>query len=275
MDIRIIDTTLRDGEQKAGVALGIRDKVEIARRIAAAGVFQIEAGTPAMGGDEKESIEKIAGLNLKCRVSAWNRMNIKDIKDSIDCGVDVVHISVPASDLHIKGKLNKDRTWVINQMKRCIAFAKEKDFIVNVGLEDASRGDVAFLARLCRLAMEEGAQMVRYADTVGILHPSKTFFDLTYLREQVGGIELGIHAHNDFGMALANSIAAVRAGARYVDCTFGGIGERAGNCNYIQFMIALRSGFSSHVSGDLKFLRNAERDIMLIIGNSADRKSVV
>src|SRR5665647_1561963 len=132
---KIVDTTLRDGEQMAGVELGFNDKIEFAKIIDSKNVYQIEAGTPAMGGDEKKSIEKLMGLGLKSKISAWNRMNINDINHSIDCRVDIVHISVPVSDIQIKWKLEKDRIWVINEMKRSVYYAKEKGYPVIVGLE--------------------------------------------------------------------------------------------------------------------------------------------
>jgi len=117
---KIVDTTLRDGEQMAGVELGFNEKIEIAKIIASKDVYQIEAGTPAMGGDEKRSIEKLMSLGLKSKISAWNRMNINDINHSIDCRVDIIHISVPISDIQIKWKLGRDRIWVINEMKRSV-----------------------------------------------------------------------------------------------------------------------------------------------------------
>lgn len=128
---KIVDTTLRDGEQMAGVELGFDDKIEFAKIIDSKDVYQIEAGTTAMGGDEKRSIEQLMSLGLKSsKISVWNRMNISDIKHSIDCRVDIVHISVPISDIQIKWKLGRDRVWVINEMKRSVYYAKEKGYEV-------------------------------------------------------------------------------------------------------------------------------------------------
>lgn len=141
MGIKIIDTTLRDGEQKAGIALSVEEKVEIAKIISEMGVYQIEAGIPAMGGDEKSSVTKIAALGLKSKIAAWNRMSTKDIDISMECGVDIIHISSPVSDLQIKYKLEKDRNWVVENLKKTITYALEKDCEVTVGLEDSSRAD--------------------------------------------------------------------------------------------------------------------------------------
>ncbi|MBU3075952.1 homocitrate synthase [Clostridium estertheticum] len=235
---KIVDTTLRDGEQMAGVELGFDDKIEFAKIIDSKDVYQIEAGTPAMGGDEKKSIEQLMGLGLKSKVSAWNRMNINDINHSIDCRVDIVHISVPISDIQIKWKLARDRVWVINEMKRSVYYAKEKGYEVVVGLEDASRTSTEFLMNVIREAKELGVQRVRYADTVGILYPDKIYKQIKKIKQNVD-ISIEFHAHNDFGMAVANSVSAVMAGAEFVDSTFGGIGERAGNCDYVKLINAL------------------------------------
>ncbi|MBW9153341.1 homocitrate synthase [Clostridium estertheticum] len=235
---KIVDTTLRDGEQMAGVELGFDDKIEFAKIIDSKDVYQIEAGTPAMGGDEKKSIEQLMSLGLKSKVSAWNRMNISDIKHSIDCRVDIVHISVPISDIQIKWKLGRDRVWVINEMKRSVYYAKEKGCEVVVGLEDASRTSTEFLMNVIREAKELGVQRVRYADTVGILYPDKIYKQIKQIKQNID-ISIEFHAHNDFGMAVANSVSAVMAGAEFVDSTFGGIGERAGNCDYVKLINAL------------------------------------
>lgn len=238
MKVNIVDTTLRDGEQKAGIALSIKDKVEIAKIINDMDIFQIEAGIPAMGGDEKRSIEKIVELNLNSKISSWNRMSIKDIQHSIDCRVDIIHISIPSSDIQIKSKLGKDRNWVVDNIKKSISYAKNKQYEVTVGLEDASRADMNFLLELCKVVSDLGVKRVRYADTVGILYPRSIFQQIKRIRETVP-VEIEIHTHNDFGMAIANSMGAVHAGTKYVDCTIGGIGERAGNCNYTKFIKVL------------------------------------
>ncbi|MBC2582420.1 homocitrate synthase [Clostridium sp. DJ247] len=273
MSIKIVDTTLRDGEQKAGVALSINDKVEIAKIISDMGIFQIEAGIAAMGGDEKKSLEKIVELNLNSKISSWNRMSTKDIQHSIDCGVDIVHISIPSSDIQIKSKLAKDRLWVIDNIKKSVSYAKEKDCEVTVGLEDASRADMDFIIELCRIVSDLGVKRVRYADTVGILYPRNIFKQVTKIREQVP-VEIEIHVHNDLGMAVANSVASISAGAEYIDCTIGGIGERAGNCNYTKFIEVLEGFEQIKVSKeDRANLYKLEEYIMNIIKYGAVHQS--
>ncbi|KOA21196.1 2-isopropylmalate synthase [Clostridium homopropionicum DSM 5847] len=271
MDIKIVDTTLRDGEQKAGIALSIKDKIQIAKILDKVGIYQIEAGIPSMGGDEKKSIKNIVELGLKSKISTWNRMNIEDINDSIDCGVDIIHISVPSSDVQIKSKLNKDKHWIVENVRRCISYVKNKSIEVTIGFEDASRADINFLINLSNIAKKEGADRIRYADTVGILYPKRTYEEIKRIKAETG-IEIGIHAHNDFGMAIANSIAAVKGGAKYIDCTFGGIGERTGNCNFNDFILVAKEMLNYKTKIQVDDILKAEIDIMNIV--SLPRKSL-
>lgn len=258
MEINLVDTTLRDGEQKAGVALDMQQKIEIAKILNSMGVFQIEAGIAIMGGYEKASIKKIVELGLKSKISSWNRINLKDIKQSIDCNVDIIHISIPASDIQIKYNLKKSKKWIIDNLRRCIDYAKSREYEVTVGLEDASRADMKFLIELCSVVYKEGVKRVRYADTVGILYPRKAYEDVRTIIEKVP-VEIEIHTHNDFGMAEANSIGAIKGGAKYIDTTIGGIGERAGNCNYIKFLSALFKLPKNSILDD-KFLELKEKE---------------
>ncbi len=239
MMVKIVDTTLRDGEQRAGIALDVSEKVHIAKMLDAVGVYQIEAGIPAMGHEEKESIRKMAELGLKSKLSAWNRMKVEDIGHSLECGADIIHISVPVSDIQISSKLKRDKKWVVDTMKRCICYASGKGYEVTVGLEDASRADNEFLMAVITEAYSEGITRVRYADTVGILHRKRTYEEIAGIRNSTG-VEVEFHAHNDLGMAVANSLAAVQAGAEFIDCTIGGVGERAGNCDYKSFINSAR-----------------------------------
>lgn len=259
--IYIVDTTLRDGEQKAGIALDVNKKIEIAKKLDSLGIYQIEAGIPAMKSNEKKSIKKIVELGLKSRISAWNRMNIKDIKHSIECNVEIIHISVPSSDLQIRAKLNKDRLWVLNHLKKCVCYAKEKGFEVTVGLEDASRADFVFMLQIMETAWVEGASRIRYADTVGILYRERIFQEVSLMQKKIP-IDMEIHAHNDLGMAVANSLYAAKAGAEYVNCTIGGLGERAGNCNYMKFIMAAQKYLGAFDDADLMIIRETENEII-------------
>ncbi len=266
--VKIVDTTLRDGEQKAGIALSIDEKIQIARILNEVGIYQIEAGIPAMEGDEKKSIQEIVKLNLKSKISTWNRININDIRHSFECEPDIIHISVPTSDIQIKYKLGKDKMWVIDNLKRCISFAFERGYEVTVGLEDASRADFRFLLRIIAIAFLEGVKRVRYADTVGILYRQKIFKDITDIKSQIN-MDIEIHAHNDLGMAVANSISAVKAGAVFVDCTIGGIGERAGNCDYVEFIRSAKGCLNIWKNINIKDIIEVNNSIMKIIYKKA------
>jgi len=236
--VYIDDTTLRDGEQTAGVVFANEEKVYIAKMLAQMGVHQIEAGIPAMGGDEKEAIKQIVRLELPASILAWNRAVVEDVKHSDDCGVDAVAISISSSDIHIKQKLCHDREWVLDSIRRAVEFAKSHNLYVSVNAEDASRADPGFLVEFARTAREAGADRLRYCDTVGILDPLETYKRVKALIEEVD-IPLEMHTHNDFGMATANAIAGLKAGANYVNTTVNGLGERAGNASLEELVMAL------------------------------------
>jgi homocitrate synthase NifV len=238
-NIKIDDTTLRDGEQTAGVVFANDEKIHIAKLLDRMGVHQIEAGIPTMGGDEKEAIKAISGLNLNCSVLGWNRAVLSDIDDSVECGVDAVAISISASDIHIEHKLRKSREWVLESVKKAVDYAKGYNLYVSVNAEDASRADMEFLLQFTRTAKEAGADRLRYCDTLGILDPFETFMRVRTIVEIIG-IDIEMHTHNDFGMAIANAIAGIKAGATYVNTTINGLGERAGNASFEEFVMALK-----------------------------------
>jgi homocitrate synthase NifV len=241
----IDDTTLRDGEQTAGVVFANREKVRIARLLDEVGVHQIEAGIPAMGGDERSVIEEIAHLGLRASVLGWNRANTQDIQTSLDCGVDAIAISLATSDIHIQTKLVKDRAWVLDTIRESVAFAKsaKPDLYVSVNAEDASRTELPFLIEYAKAAQAEGADRIRFCDTIGLMEPFRTYEVVKHLREE-SGLEVEMHTHNDFGMAVANAIAGVHAGATWVNVTVGGLGERAGNAALEEVVMALK-----HIEG--------------------------
>ena len=247
-NIGIVDTTLRDGEQSAGVVFNREEKLHIAQMLDAIGVQEIEAGIPAMGNDEQATIKAIIGLGLKAEISTWNRVAISDIKASAECGVKRVSIAVPVSDIHLKYILNKGRDWVLEETKKVIEYAKEEGLYVCVGAVDASRSAEEFLMQFARAIQDCGANRLRFDDSVGILDPFQTSEVINKLRTEID-IDIEIHCHNDFGMATANTLAAVRAGARYASVTVNGLGERAGNAALEEVVMALK-----HIAGtDLGF----------------------
>lgn len=237
--IYIDDTTLRDGEQTAGVVFANEEKVHIAKMLSRIGVHQIEVGIPAMGGDEKDAIKQIVNLELPTSILGWNRAVISDIKHSLDCGVDAVAVSISTSDIHIEHKLRRDRKWVLDSVRSAVEFAKDHQLYVSVNAEDASRTDPEFLIKFANVAKQAGADRIRYCDTVGILDPLETYKRVRALIEEVD-LPIEMHTHNDFGMATANAIAGLEAGATYVNTTVNGLGERAGNAALEELVMALQ-----------------------------------
>ncbi|NME82329.1 homocitrate synthase [Clostridium sp. SM-530-WT-3G] len=236
--ITIVDTTLRDGEQTAGVVFANEEKIVIAEMLSDLGVDQLEVGIPTMGGDEKYAIKEIVKRNLKPSIMAWNRAVISDIEQSIDCGVDAVAISTSVSDIHIQHKLKKSREWVLENMVKAVEFAKKNGLYVSVNGEDASRADREFLVEFINEAKKAGADRFRFCDTVGIMEPFKLKDEISYLYEKTK-FDIEMHTHNDFGMATANALAGIHGGASHVGVTVNGLGERAGNAALEEVLMAL------------------------------------
>lgn len=238
-EIRILDTTLRDGEQTAGVVFANHEKVRIAKMLSEMGVHQIECGIPVMGGDEEKAIKEICKSGLKSSIMGWNRPVIADIEASLRCGCDAVAISISTSDIHIEHKLQSTREWVLEKMVKACEFAKKEGVYISVNAEDASRSDMSFLLEFARAAKEAGADRVRYCDTVGIMDPFTIYNNVKLITEKAG-VDVEMHTHDDFGMATANALAGVLAGAKWVGVTVLGLGERAGNAALEEVVMALK-----------------------------------
>jgi len=233
-----IDTTLRDGEQAPGVVFSLPEKIKIAALLDAAGVPEIEIGIPAMGETEIYEIRTIIEKGFNFKTLSWARATKNDIRSAKQAGTNGVHISFPVSPVLMKA-MGKSPYWVIQNLQELIEFASPMFDYVTIGAQDASRAETDFLQKFVSDASVFGASRVRLADTVGILNPVTTFDMISSIRSVVRDLPLEIHAHNDLGMATANTLAAYMAGATCLSTTVNGLGERAGNAAMEEVAMAL------------------------------------
>ncbi len=233
----LVDTTLRDGEQAPGVMFTSRQKMKIARLLDCLGIDELELGTPAMGRTEQNDIYAIATAGFRFRTTAWCRAMTGDIDAAVLCKTDAVSISFPVSRIQLDA-LGKSWAWVEEQLPLMVAYAKNRFKHVYVGFQDATRCDMPMLQRLTSLALANGVDRIRIADTVGIMNPLSTAKLFNTLHEAFPKCDFEFHPHNDLGMATANAFVAMECGAQGVSATVNGLGERAGNAALEELIMA-------------------------------------
>lgn len=248
--IKIFDTTLRDGEQSPGCSMHLNEKLDIAEALEALGVDVIEAGFPASSEGEFKSVAKIASVLKRSAVAALCRCKTEDIDRAYEAIKHAVrprlHLFIATSDIHLKAKLHMDEDQVLSLIDESTRYATTICKDVEFSFEDATRTRPDFLVKAAEAAIKAGAKTINIPDTVGYIVPSEMSKLITYLKQNVEGIDdvdISVHCHNDLGMAVANSLAAVEAGASQIECTVNGIGERAGNAAMEEIVMALRTRF--------------------------------
>ena len=263
--IRIFDTTLRDGEQTPGVSLTAEDKMEIARQLSKLGVDIIEAGFPSSSEGEKKVVKDIAHAGLTSKICGLSRATKADINAAIDCDLDLIHVFIPTSPVQMKYAVNLTPEQVLTSTVDSIEYVKKHGIKCEFSPMDATRSDLPFLKRVCKAAQDAGMDSLNVPDTVGIMIP-KTTSQLIEEIKKVVTVPISIHCHDDFGLAVANSLAAVEAGAAQVHVAVNGLGERAGNASLEEVVMALNVIYKYKTSVNTRLLYSTSRMVASLTG---------
>lgn len=284
--VRIFDTTLRDGEQSPGFSMNTNEKLRMARQLAALNVDVIEAGFPIASRGDLEAVQTVAKEIRDVPIAALARAKKEDVSAALEAlepaAAPRLHVFLATSDLHLRVKLNMTREQALEAIAAMIRYGRQHVDVVEFSAEDAGRTDIDFLCQVCRLAVDAGATVLNLPDTVGYAVPEEYGAMFTKVREFLDdphGITLSAHCHDDLGLAVANSLAAVRAGVRQIECTINGIGERAGNASLEEVVVALavrKENFGATTGIRLDQLFPASRLLTEITGAQvAPNKAVV
>ena len=267
-EYKIIDTTLREGEQTPGLLFSLTEKKHILDGLVRIGITEAELGVSStLHHCSGPLISYCRKKHPNLQLSLWSRCRKEDIIHAVELGPDILSLSVPVSDIHLQDRLEKDRAWAKKTMETSIDFARQKGLVVSIGFEDATRSDPQFLIKMATAAEQHGAVRIRIADTVGIASPSQ-FADLvTAIKKALTDCLVAVHTHNDFGMASANAIAALEAGASFVDAVVLGLGERTG-CARLEEIVGYLS-LAKGVDGlKAEYLKPLARYVAQIAGRS-------
>ena len=284
--VRIFDTTLRDGEQSPGFSMNTDEKIRMARQLAALGVDVIEAGFPIASRGDLEAVRQVAREVRTVPIAALARAKKEDVNAAVEAlepaASPRLHVFLATSDLHLRVKLNMTRTQALEAIECMIKLGRKHVAEVEFSAEDAGRTDIGFLCQVCRVAVDAGATVLNLPDTVGYAVPDEYGAMFEQVRSHLDdpqGITLSAHCHDDLGLAVANSLAAVRAGVRQIECTVNGIGERAGNAALEEVVVALavrKESFGVSTNVKLEELFKSSRLLSEITGAAvAPNKAVV
>jgi 2-isopropylmalate synthase len=261
--VKIFDTTLRDGEQSPGATMTIDEKLQVAEQLMRLNVDIIEAGFPAASPGELVAVKEIAHRVRGVAVAGLARAFASDIDAAWegvrDAEQPIIHVFLATSEIHLKHKLELNREEALQQIQSMVAYARNLCPVVEFSAEDATRSDWNYLCRVFEVAIKSGATTVNIPDTVGYTLPHEYEALFRYIRERVPGIDdviMSAHCHNDLGMATANTLAAIKAGARQVEVTINGLGERAGNTAVEEVVMALRTRPDSFGNVDTRIRAN-------------------
>lgn len=252
--LTIVDSTLGEGEKAAGAVFSNIEKYRIAQSLSDAGVPQIIVGNPALGPEDRTAVRHIARMGLGSSIMTLNRAEISDIEASLDCDVDAVQISIPSTALQLQALYNKDIEWALNKAYESVDFAKEHGLYVSLIAQDASRADLSDIIEFAKTAKDGRADRFGYADTIGVEDPFTTNDRIDMIRK-ISGMDIEIVSRNDYGMATANTLAAIKAGARFAQVTSLGIGPRAGCAALEEVALAAKQVLGIDTGIDLTRLR--------------------
>jgi len=280
--IQVFDTTLRDGEQSPGIALRPHEKAEIAAQLERLGVDVVEAGFPAASPGDFEGVRAVANALARATVAAFARARREDVEAAAEALTHAhrsrLHVVIATSELHMEKKLGLTPAEVIERARDTVAHAATLVDEVEFCCEDATRSDPAFVAKVCRAAIRAGATTVNLPDTVGCTLPAEYAAFVAGLRRRLPRVTLSVHCHNDLGLAVANTLAGVQAGAGQVECTVNGIGERAGNAALEEIVMALtlhRAHFGVVTGIDTTELTSTSRLVSELTGYDVQRNKAV
>jgi 2-isopropylmalate synthase len=273
-NIRIFDTTLRDGEQSPGVSLTVEDKIEIAKQLSLLGVDAIEAGFPSSSEGEKKVIKEIVKAGLNTEICGLSRANKNDVDTAIECEVDTVHVFIPTSPVQMKYAVNMTPEQVLSAAVDSVGYVKKHGLKCEFSPMDATRSELTYLKRVCEAVQDAGMDRLNVPDTVGIMVP-KTMAKLIEDLKTVVTVPISVHCHDDFGMAVANSLAAVEAGAAQVHCTINGLGERAGNASLEEIVMALHMLYKCKTGVNTRLLYSTSRMVATLTGLSVQANKAI